>query len=64
MLDGGLQNSNGEITITCLRTMPCGNRWQGGHQQGKRSDLGQMANLRLVDKRGKELVELKLQVLA
>ncbi len=27
-------------------------------------DLGRMANLRLVDKRGKELVELKLQVLA
>jgi hypothetical protein len=27
-------------------------------------DLGQMANLKLVDKRGKELVELKLQVLA
>ena len=26
-------------------------------------DLGQMANLKLVDKRGKELVELKLQVL-
>ena len=26
-------------------------------------DLGRMANLRLVDKRGKELVELKLQVL-
>ncbi len=28
------------------------------------SDLGQMANLKLVDKQGKELVELKLQVLA
>ncbi len=27
-------------------------------------DLGQMANLKLVDKQGKELVELKLQVLA
>jgi hypothetical protein len=27
-------------------------------------DLGRMANLKLVDKRGKELVELKLQVLA
>jgi hypothetical protein len=27
-------------------------------------DLGRMANLRLVDKRGEELVELKLQVLA
>ena len=26
-------------------------------------DLGRMANLKLVDKRGKELVELKLQVL-
>ena len=26
-------------------------------------DLGRMANLRLVDKQGKELVELKLQVL-
>ncbi len=29
-----------------------------------RSDLGRMANLRLIDKQGKELVELKLQVLA
>jgi hypothetical protein len=28
------------------------------------NDLGRMANLRLVDKQGKELVELKLQVLA
>ena len=27
-------------------------------------DLGRMANLRLVDERSKELVELKLQVLA
>ena len=27
-------------------------------------DLGRMANLKLVDKQGKELVELKLQVLA
>jgi hypothetical protein len=27
-------------------------------------DLGRMANLRLVDKQGKGLVELKLQVLA
>ncbi len=27
-------------------------------------DLGQLANLKLVDKQGKELVELKLQVLA
>ncbi len=27
-------------------------------------DLGRMANLRLVDKRSKELVKLKLQVLA
>jgi hypothetical protein len=27
-------------------------------------DLGRMANLKLVDKRGKELVKLKLQVLA
>ncbi len=28
------------------------------------SDLGRMANLKLVDKQGEELVELKLQVLA
>jgi hypothetical protein len=28
------------------------------------ADLGRMANLRLVDKQGKELVKLKLQVLA
>ncbi len=28
------------------------------------TDLGRMANLKLVDKQGKELVELKLQVLA
>jgi hypothetical protein len=27
-------------------------------------DLGWMANLKLIDKQGKELVELKLQVLA
>jgi hypothetical protein len=27
-------------------------------------DLGQIINLKLVDKQGKELVELKLQVLA
>jgi hypothetical protein len=30
----------------------------------KLDDLGLMANLKLVDKQGKELVELKLQVLA
>ncbi len=29
-----------------------------------RLDLGRMANLKLIDKQGKELVELKLQVLA
>jgi hypothetical protein len=33
-------------------------------KRGGDSDLGRMANLKLVDKRGKELVELKLQVLA
>jgi hypothetical protein len=33
-------------------------------QQVLVSDLGRMANLRLVDKQGKELVKLKLQVLA
>ncbi len=27
-------------------------------------DLGRMANLKLIDKQGKEFVELKLQVLA
>ncbi len=31
---------------------------------GDGNDLGRMANLKLVDKRGKKLVELKLQVLA
>ncbi len=31
---------------------------------GAKSDLGRMANLRLVDKQAKELVKLKLQVLA
>ncbi len=31
--------------------------------QKKIGDIGRMANLRLVDKQGKELVELKLQVL-
>jgi hypothetical protein len=30
----------------------------------READLGRMANLRLVDKRVRELVELKLQVLA
>jgi hypothetical protein len=37
-------------------------RSRGGVYGG--GDLGWMANLKLVDKRGKELVELKLQVLA
>ena len=32
--------------------------------QSPGTDLGRMANLKLVDKRGKEIVELKLQVLA
>jgi hypothetical protein len=31
---------------------------------GEVPDLGRMANLRLIDKRGEEFVELKLQVLA
>jgi hypothetical protein len=34
------------------------------HQEPFGFDLGQMANLKLVDKQDKELVELKLQVLA
>jgi hypothetical protein len=35
-----------------------------GKQTMHSLDLGRMANLKLVDKQGKELVELKLQVLA
>ncbi len=35
-----------------------------GNGQRQRRDLGRMANLKLIDKQGKELVELKLQVLA
>ena len=42
------------------------NKKEGKKKRNKKdgSDLGRMANLKLVDKRGKELVELKLQVLA
>jgi hypothetical protein len=36
----------------------------GGGKLDCSVDLGRMANLKLVDKQGKELVELKLQVLA
>ncbi len=36
--------------------------WKEEAQQQGVTDLGRMANLRLVDKQGKELVELKLQV--
>jgi hypothetical protein len=34
------------------------------YPQRSGTDLGRMANLKLVDKQGKELVELNLQVLA
>ncbi len=44
--------TNVTITVTFINQVTLGRH------------LGRMANLRLVDKRGKELVELKLQVLA
>ncbi len=47
----------------------CCAEWQHAAHEAERQtlhiiDLGRMANLKLVDKQGKELVELTLQVLA
>ncbi len=38
--------------------------WSSNWKFASPTDLGRMANLKLIDKQGKELVELKLQVLA
>ncbi len=46
--------------LITVQTWSDGSAWQGVNLG---TDLGRMANLKLVDKRVKELVELKLQVL-
>jgi hypothetical protein len=65
----GKSASSGSIAITTMGPLQFGASTRSSTITRRDSsitviDLGQMANLRLVDKQSKELVELKLQVLA
>jgi hypothetical protein len=53
----------GLLTAPTIRAMDCSPSAGLSDDSGSERDLGCMANLKLVDKRVKELVELNLQVL-